>query len=159
MTLLKSGLNPWLDTMADATREFASTSLGVDGRSVILEPETEYPKPGRSGAFLALTSEEGSIQVGMVSDGAGCRTLSAAFLGIEPEEASELTAADIADSMGEVINIIAGMLKVRMADTVPELNLGLPVFVDGPIVATPQQEIGVWGMRINDVEVQIIVLR
>lgn len=159
MTTVKKALNHWLDIMADAVRELAGTSLGVADQEVVLLPETENPGEGSTGAFLALVSDDESIQVGMVSDGAGCRTLSAAFLGMEPEEAVELTGGDIADSMGEMINIVAGMLKVRMAKDQASMNLGLPIYLGGQIEATPQQEVGVWGLRIRDVDVQIIVVR
>jgi len=156
-TTCKATIEHWLDASGICVEEFASTSLGCEDSEILGNVKT-IPQ-GMAGAYLAMVGTDESIQIGFVSSKEGCKSLSGALLCMEPEELDELTDADIADAMGEVINIIAGMVKTEMSKLNANFNLGLPIFLDGKIETSPQQESGAVKIRIGEIETQMIIVK
>jgi CheY-specific phosphatase CheX len=154
---VKLTVRQWLDALTGCIDEFAITTLGCENTE-ILSVQDSLPE-GMRGAYLAMLSLDESVQIAVVSSRSGCMQLSASLLGMEPDEVDALTDADVADAMGEVINIIAGMVKVKVSDMVPSLNLGLPLFMDGRIKTMPTQEAGAAEVRLGDIQVQLCVIQ
>ncbi|MFH2000118.1 MAG: chemotaxis protein CheX [Planctomycetota bacterium] len=153
------GLDFWLDSAAESVREFAVTCLGMDRSEIRILKKESVPPKDKIGAYLALVSIDDSVQIGVVSSKEGCRSITGAMLAMSEEEIEELTRPDIIDTMGEVVNIIAGMVKSKMVNVNPDLNLGLPVFLDGQVEPLPQQELGTIEIRIKDIDVRVIIIR
>jgi hypothetical protein len=154
-----SGVNvsDWVVAMADASAELA-LSLGIDG--VELLGWHDVPPTGMAGAYIPLLAEDQTLQLALLATPAGCADLSRLLLGMGPDE--EVSDADVADAVGEVVNIVAGGVKQRMADAVPNgsgLRLGLPVFIHGHVQRTQQLEVSLASVRLGDVDAHLMVLR
>lgn len=140
--------------LVEATDELAITSLGYEGAKVI-DSTGDLPI-GMSGSHIALIGDAESAQVGIVATEECCGVLARTLLGMEPGD--ELPECDMADAIAEIINIIAGGVKSRMVQVDPSVKLGLPVFIQGRIMATPQQERIVSIIQLGPVEARLVVL-
>ncbi len=124
-------MSPWIKAMGDATDELAQSYLGFDSGCQVRDALPGMPDRFK-GAFVTLLSADLSTQIGIGSNPGGCQSLAQAMIG---EEDEELPDEDVADVMGEIANIVAGGVKKRLADTVGDLQLGLPFVIDGKIEA------------------------
>lgn len=144
----------WVAAMADASTDLA-LSLGIDG--VELLGWHDVPPTGTAGAYIPLLAEDQTLQLALLASPAGCAALSRLLLGMEPAE--EVSDADMADAVGELINIVAGGVKQRMQDAAGGLRLGLPVFIHGYVQPTQQLEVSLASARIGAVEAHLMALR
>ncbi len=147
-------MQDWINAMADATGELATSTLGFEGCS-IRETGSVYPD-GMAGSLLSLTNTQDSIQVGILSTPEGCRNLAKSMLGMGPEE--DLTDGDMADAVSEAINIVAGGVKRRLSGDSP-LQLGLPLFINGRIEPGDRQEPMFAKAMVGPIEICLVVLR
>src|SRR5512147_990453 len=111
-------LDDWLSATVEAASEFASTTLDAALESVA---STSKLPVDLTGCFVALVGEEGSLQIGLASDSAGCMTLAKALFASD----EDLPEEDVGDALGEIANIVAGGVKKRMATGQVPLALGL----------------------------------
>lgn len=81
------------------------------------------------GSSIALTAENGGWQLAVMGSKGGCETLSRGMFAMEPNEMPEME--DLADAMGEIVNVAAGVLKSSRADAGQKVQLGLPLFMEG----------------------------
>jgi CheY-specific phosphatase CheX len=98
-----------------------------------LEIESEPSDPREAdveyGSAIALTAENGGWQLAVMGGKGSCQILTRGMFGMEPEEAPEME--DMADAMGEIANVAAGVLKSSRADAGQKVQLGLPLFMEG----------------------------
>jgi len=156
---LGAAVTDWVVAMADASSELAS-SLGIDGVEVL--GWHDVPPAGMAGAYIPMLAEDQTLQLALLASPEGCADLSRLLLGMEPEE--EVAAADIADAVGELVNIVAGGVKQRLQDpgtigTGGGLRLGLPVFIHGYVQPTQQLEVSLASVRIGAVDAHLMALR
>jgi Chemotaxis phosphatase CheX len=156
---LGAAVTDWVAAMADASTELA-LSLGMDGVEVL--GWHDVPPTGMAGAYIPLLAEDQTLQLALLATPAGCADLSRHLLGMEPED--EVSDADIADAVGELVNIVAGGVKQRMQDasrigTGGGLRLGLPVFIHGYVQPTQQLEVSLASVRIGQVDAHLMALR
>jgi hypothetical protein len=145
--------NSCLDALTESARELTSTVLGGLAFEA-LGPSADFGVG--NGAYLGLVAQEEPIQVGILVDGAGCQALSKALLGMEPTD-EDLPASDVSDAMCEIINIIAGGLKRRVAERMP-VTMGLPIFVSGHPLPNQQQAVLARSLRIGSVSASVLLL-
>ncbi len=151
-------LKAWLDALTAATDELATTTLGFEGCQVDeLLPQIPYPPP-TAGAYLAMVGNEQTLQLAIVSDMQGCRLLSGALLGMVGDE-DGLGESDIADAMGEIINIVAGGVKTRMAGSDKGFKLGLPMFIDGHVEPVKETEQAAHRVTLGSIRAYLLTLR
>lgn len=81
------------------------------------------------GSSIALTAENGGWNLAVMANGPGCRELTRALFAMEPDEVPDME--DIADAMGEIANVAAGVLKSSRAEAGQAVQLGLPLFLEG----------------------------
>lgn len=146
-----------LDALSESTSEVAATVLG--GMPFTASPEASDLGAALGqgqGAYLGLVAREEPIQVGLVADAAGCQLLAKALLGMDAAD-EDLPVADVSDAMCEIINIVAGGLKRRVIDRMP-VTLGLPIFVAGPPLPNPQQEMLVRALSIGAVPASLLLV-
>jgi chemotaxis protein CheX len=144
-------LDAWLTAAVDAASEFASTTLDAS-----LQPDDdggELP-PDLTGCFVALVGQEGSFQIGLASDAAGCQTLAKALFAAD----EDLPDSDIGDALGEIANIVAGGVKKRMATVQQPLSLGLPIVLQGHIRITERQQIAQVDVRLGSIPVRLLIV-
>lgn len=87
------------------------------------EAEVEY------GSSIALTAENGGWNLAVMANKAGCEELTKALFAMEPDEIPEME--DMADAIGEIANVAAGVLKSARAKAGQAVQLGLPLFLEG----------------------------
>lgn len=158
MMEIDPSLKAWLDALAASTDELATTTLGFEGCQVEeLLPQIPYPPP-TAGAYLAMVGNEQTLQLAIVSDMQGCRLLSGALLGMVGDE-DGLGETDIADAMGEIINIVAGGVKTRMAGSDKGFKLGLPMFIDGHVEPVKETEQAAQRVTLGSIRAYLLTLR
>ena len=149
-----AAVSDWVAAMADASTELA-LSLGIDGVEVL--GWHDVPPTGMAGAYIPLLAEDETLQLALLASPAGCADLARLLLGMESDEA--VSDADIADAVGELVNIVAGGVKQRMQDAAGGLRLGLPVFIHGYVQPTQQLEVSLASARIGEVDTHLMALR
>ena len=144
--------------MVSATNELASSSLGYENG--LIGKLSDSPPCNFEGSCVALIGDEDSIQIGIGATQSDCRELARRLFGMEEGEEGELSEADVADAMGEMANVIAGGVKVRVAnDNSMSMNIGLPIILQGHIVIPNNCEIAETTMQWQDVAVRLLLLR
>jgi CheY-specific phosphatase CheX len=147
--------NDWLDAMIEAFEETATSMMGFEGATVDRVFDTV---PDRwAGSWLALVGSGDQAQVGIAGDREACDGMARALLGFEPDE--EIADDDVVDAMSEIVNVVAGGLKTRIADRQPGLTLGLPVFFRGQPRLTPQLECAVAEVTVGEYSACLLVVR
>jgi len=142
-----------LDALTESASELTSTVLGGLAFEA-LGPCADFG--AGNGAYLGLVAQEEPIQVGILVDGPGCQALSKALLGMEPAD-EDLPPSDVSDAMCEIINIIAGGLKRRVAQRMP-VTMGLPIFVSGHPLPNQQQTVLARSIKIGEVAASVLLL-
>jgi hypothetical protein len=145
---------PWVVAAEESMREVSAIALRL-----MPEPDAERlstTPPHLSGAYVQLISPLEVVQVGLCADAATLRRLAEALLGGE----DDLTPADVADAVGEIVNMFGGGIKRRLVAGRPGLQLGLPVFIHGHLEATRRQQLRVSRQRLlPQLGVVLVVLR
>jgi len=139
--------------LSESLAEVAATVLGGLGVDTLSEQAGPAPPHG---AFLAIVAQGEPIQLGLLADAGGCQRLAKTLLGMEPDD-EELPTSDVSDAMCEIINIVAGGVKRRVSARLG-VTLGLPIFVAGPPLPNPQQDISSLTMSLGDVRVNLLLL-
>jgi hypothetical protein len=124
-------LSELLDAAAASAQEIASGPLGASHLSWAGASDQKLP-PNLCGIYIPLLSDEFALQLGLLATRDVCTTLARALLGdvdgAEPMESD----ADVFDAVGEVTNMIAGQVKVLLADRLP-LKVGVPLALKGRV--------------------------
>ena len=145
----------WMEAMVDAARELGASSLGFETGEVISTSDT-MPDV-QAGSCVALAGDEESLQVGMAASLATCMQLARRFCMLEPED-EDLDQADLSDVLGEIVNVLAGGMKTRIAEQAQSMSIGLPLVLYGPIEVPATTEIAVSNLRWEDQDVQLWLL-
>lgn len=95
------------------------------------EGTTKSPDQGCStyGSGIALTDPTGGFNLMLVGDELSTETLTRQLFFMEDDE--EVTQEEIADALGELVNMAAGAVKTLRPDDKHDLQLGLPLFLTG----------------------------
>lgn len=81
------------------------------------------------GSCIALTAENGGWNLAVMANKPGCEELTRALFAMEPDEQPEME--DMADAIGEIANVAAGVMKSSRARAGQAVQLGLPLFLEG----------------------------
>jgi CheY-specific phosphatase CheX len=81
------------------------------------------------GSSIALTAENGGWNLAVMANKVGCQDLTRALFAMDADEDPEME--DIADAIGEIANVAAGVLKSSRAKAGQAVQLGLPLFLEG----------------------------
>ena len=108
------------------------------GLPVVLSGPSGAPPEASLGCYVSLSSVANQAQIGLRADPAACRAVTGAVLGMTPDEAAELGEEDVVDGVGELVNVVAGLAKTKLASTDADLRMGLPMFVRGHVGAGPK---------------------
>lgn len=149
-------LEDWLAAMTEMAREVATTSLGFDGceRQGVRQ---ELPADS-AGSYIPVVSPDNSIQIALVATAGDCMRLAQALLGSGPDE-GDLSPGDLADAVGEIINIMAGGVKRILRGQDAALALGLPIFIYGHVQSTAVLEYTIADITLGPIPAMFVVLR
>ena len=144
----------WRDAIQSTASEIARYALGFDGASVA-DPEPAEATAGMIGAHIPMVGKE-SFELSLVGTRAACQALSGAVLmmGID----AQLAPAEIADAIGELANQLAGGVKRRLAGTCGDLELGLPVFVNGSVEPTRHQSVLALPTTFGPISAMVVIV-
>jgi len=125
-------LAEWLDAAASSAQEIASGALGMadtrwEGRSSGAMPKD------LCGVYIPLLADGYALQLGLLAPRDTCTHLARALLGDMEGDAAVESDSDVFDAMGEITNLIAGQLKVLLAQKVA-VRVGVPLAIRGRVV-------------------------
>lgn len=145
-------IQDWLDTFRGAADDFARMSLRFDSKAPAGEDNGERP-----GAYIAILSESESVHLGLCMSPHDGHVLARALLGLGSRDS--LTEKDMVDGVSEVMNIVAGKVKSRMASRGEILRLGLPMFIPRPITPAGDMETASIEVPLGPVTCRLTVYR
>lgn len=144
-----------LALVAKAAEELFVQQLGFRGFAVVgrsaAVPATDV------GSYVALVGDEPSVQVGLAASIDTCRMLARQMLVMDVAE--ELVDGDLCDAIGEIATILGDSVRRLLNERMPGCKLGLPLFLQGRLIASQRQEVGSLTVRIGAAVASLIVLR
>lgn len=143
----------WLRATTDSLVEVVDTYFEVDS---MVEARFDDSGGAKCGAIIGLVSEQNSVQLMLMATRRGSEVLAKALLGFEQEERIET--GDLADAIGEIVNIVAGMVKTVLNDQDDQLQLTLPTFVEGTLEPLGGQTATYELLRMGPVDTKVIVI-
>ena len=155
---MNSGINmqEWLNGTVVAAKETITTMLRLDFTR--LASTSTFGVTDIAGAYISLTSESDSIQIGLLADRKDCQTLAKAMLGMEDDEA--LSDVDVGDAIGEILNIIAGVVKRQLNHKVQNsIQLGLPKTVQGQLKPCNLKEMKEMNVLIGNIKANLLIIK
>ncbi len=81
------------------------------------------------GSSIALTSETGGWNLAVMANRPSAEILTRVLFAMEDSETPEME--DMADAVGEIANVAAGVMKSSRAEAGQKVQLGLPLFLEG----------------------------
>jgi hypothetical protein len=144
----------WLEAAADASQEIATGPLGATATSW-RECSNEALPGDLCGVYIPLISDDLALQFGMLASRDVCIELARSLLGMTADE--ELGSdEDIFDAVGEVSNLVAGGVKVRLADRC-NVNLGVPLALQGRVFPASGSRSAQGVVRVGDSDVWLVM--
>lgn len=145
----------WQAAIAGGATELATCALGFSGAEV-LHADSKYNPADKIGAHLPLLGGPRALEIALVGTEASCRRLAAAMLlSTTPET---LGMPEIADAVGEALNMLGGAVKRRVRSDGNELELGLPLFVLGHVQTTNSISIIALPTKFGPIEMYTLVI-
>lgn len=155
MTEAPVTLDWWLDQLQDSGRELAVVCLNA-ARCECRERSQGWPK-SFAGSCVALVGDKCAAEIGICTETASSDRLAMMMLGFG--EGEELDEETVGDAICELANILAGLVKTRVAATIPGFRLGLPVFFRGSMAVPAGSESGSVLLDVDGIAVRLLVLR
>lgn len=151
-----ASLEDWMNAAVASAEELATVALGFDGATFV--GKREHMPSNVKSALVALVGDNASVQLGLAGTDEVCQKLARALLAMNPEEA-DLPDDDVADAVGEVINIVAGQVKRIIGGPDSTMKMGLPLFVHGRFESSEQVETAIADINIGPVPITLLVLK
>lgn len=142
----------WQAAIEPAASEIAQSLLGFE-RAHVRSVDRDYSPRDKMGAHLPLLGGPKAIELALVGTDVRCRELAAAMLQTTPEK---LELPEIADAVGEALNMLGGAIKRRF--NAPELELGLPLFVLGHVQKTSSIAIVALPTSFGPIEMYTLII-
>lgn len=149
----KLSLAQWRNAIDGAAREIAQLALSFPG-AVVGDPVGLERATQMIGAHIPLVGGGQAFDLALVSSPDGCQALSRAILCMAPGAA--LRDAEVADAVGEIVNMLAGAVKRRLAQGA-ELALGLPLFLHGYIQPTDRLLVIVLPIQLGAIDTMVLI--
>lgn len=125
-------LAQWLDAAAASARDVGASALGMS------QSKWDGPAPGKlpgelRGIYIPLVADGLALQLGVLATREVCGTLAQRLLAGGDEGEPLESDADVFDAVGEMTNLIAGNVKVLLADQF-QIRVGVPLALAGRVV-------------------------
>ncbi len=130
-TTESTGTHVPAQVLQEAVKAVVDTCSIQMGLELTVDPNPSDPREANVeyGTAIALTTENGGWQLAVMAGKNSCMDLTRAMFAMEPDEDPEM--ADLADAVGEIANVAAGVLKASRAAAGQAVQLGLPLFMEG----------------------------
>jgi chemotaxis phosphatase CheX-like protein len=153
-TSSKVSLAQWRTALEAAAKEIAAYALSLPSATVG-DPVGLEHAVAMIGAHIPLVGGGQAFDLALVSSPTGCQALSRAILGLP--DTAPLRDAEVADAVGEIVNMLGGTVKRRLAGIGAELVLGLPLFLHGYIQPTDRLMVLVLPTRFGAIETMVLI--
>jgi hypothetical protein len=150
----KLTLAQWRTAVAGAAGEVATYALSLPG-AVVHDPVGLECASSMIGAHIPVIGGGQAFDLALVSSADGCQALSRAILCLG--DGAPLRDAEVADAVGEIVNMLAGAVKRRMAGSGAELMLGLPLFLHGYIQPTDRLSVLTLPTRFGAIDTMVLI--
>ena len=147
-------LGQWRTALETAAKEVATYALSVSG-AVIKDPVGLETTTAMIGAHIPLVGSGQAFDLALVATADGCQALSRAILQIGPGPA--LRDAEVADAVGEIVNMLAGSMKRKLSGFGADLTLGLPIFIHGYLQPTDRLSVIAFPTRFGTIDTIVLV--
>lgn len=154
MSPSKPLLAQWRTAVEVAAKEIATYALSLPG-AVVQDPVGVERAATMIGAHIPLVGGGQGFDLGLVSSPEGCQALARAILSSPPT--AVLRDAEVADAVGEILNMLAGSIKRRIAGHRTDLELGLPIFVHGYLQPTDRMQVAALPTRFGTIDTIVLV--
>ena len=111
------------------------------------------PAPPYQGAFLPIDLGLRHALVGIVSTPEGCTQLARGYMQVS----GTIRDIDVADAVGELVNITAGIIKRELLDMEPAIHLGLPTFTRDGLMPPLGASTFCAAMQVGKAPVKLVV--
>jgi len=146
----------WLDWALQATEEAGSEILSC--KNLCIRHRGTGTPPDAHGAYVQMGVEGVPLYLGLLSSKAGCKDMARALLRMKPEEADPCE-EDIADAVGEIANIFAGLMAQKLVNEFPTIKLEMPLFVTGRSRRSGQVESALADIRFDHIDAHVVIVR
>ncbi|HEY0191317.1 MAG TPA: chemotaxis protein CheX [Kofleriaceae bacterium] len=150
--MTKLTLAQWRTALEGAATEIATNAFSFPGAK-IFDPIGHEAAAKLVGAHIPVLGGGGAFDLALVASPENCLALSRAILYAGPEQV--LRDAEVADAIGEVVNMLAGSVKRRMNGV--DLELGLPIFLHGYIQPTDRLLVTAFPTRFGTIETMVLI--
>jgi hypothetical protein len=154
MSTSKLTLGHWRSAVEGAATEIATRALSFPG-VVVHDPVGVERSVAMIGAHIPLVGGGQAFDMALVSSAQGCEALSRAILCLDPHPA--IRDVEIADAIGEIVNMLAGSMKRRLAGHGAHLALGLPIFVHGHMQRSDRLSVITLPVRFGPVDTMVLI--
>jgi hypothetical protein len=150
----KPSLAQWRVAIDGAAREIATCALSFRGAEV-LDPVGADRAVQMIGAHLPVLGGGRAFDLSLVSSPDGCRAMARAMLCLDAN--ATLRDTEMADAIGEMVNMLGGTLKRRLSSQLGDMVLGLPIFVHGYIQPTERLSIIALPTRFGEIDTIVLI--
>jgi hypothetical protein len=156
------GNNVPVNVLQEAVQAVVNTCRIQMDLPLEVDPNPSDPRQSdvELGSSIALTSENGGWNLAVMANRPSGEALTRILFAMEDDEKPEME--DMADGLGEIANVAAGVLKASRAAAGQRVQLGLPLFMGGKSCIEFFAS-GIKGMAqtvrgANDLEVHVILI-
>ena len=153
MSTANVSLTQWRAAVEAAAREIATYALSLPG-AVVQDPVGIERAVSMIGAHIPLVGGGAAYDLALVSSPEGCRELACAIL---YRQGGTVTDAEMADAIGEIVNMMGGAVKRRLAGHRAELELGLPIFIHGYLQSTDRLAMVALPTRFGTIDTMVLI--
>ncbi len=125
------GSNVPMQVLQEAVKAVVDTcSIQMDLKlTVDQDPSDPRQADVKYGSSIALTSDTGGWNLAVMGNKHSCEVLTRNLFAMDDDETPEME--DMADGIGEIANVAAGVMKASRAAAGQKVQLGLPLFMEG----------------------------
>jgi len=149
----KLTLSKWRAAVASAATEIATYALQLPG-AVVQDPVDAERASAMIGAHIPMMGGGQAFDLAVVALDEDCKALSRAILCMAP--GAPVRDAEVADAVGEIVNMLAGSVKRRMSGD-RDLELGLPIFLHGYIQPSDKLTVVALPTRFGTIETMVLI--
>ncbi|HEX3762213.1 MAG TPA: chemotaxis protein CheX [Kofleriaceae bacterium] len=143
----------WRTAVEGAAHELATNALSFPGATVRAAVGAERAI-SMIGAHIPLVGGGKAFDLSLVSSPEGCRGLARAIL---MADGAALRDAEVADAVGELVNMLAGSVKRRLSGQCADLVLGLPLFIHGYIEPSDRLQVIALPTQFGAIEAMVVI--
>ena len=144
----------WRNAVEGAAHELATRALSLPGVTVETAVSADRAN-SMIGAHIPLVGGGQAFDLSLVASPEGCRSLARAILCMA--EGAALRDAEVADAVGEIVNMLAGSVKRRLSAQCADLVLGLPLFIHGYIEPSDRLQVIALPTRFGAIETMVLI--